>query len=72
MNKQSIKLQNDIDTPDFVLQKGDEVLPLKIWFTDFIWCLRVKVLSGEFKNEETDIDLNYLIGGSKECQKNFE
>jgi hypothetical protein len=63
-NNKIITLNQDLDTPDFQLIKGDQVKPIKVWFTGEIYCLRVQVLSGEFQGEEADIDLSDLLGGS--------
>jgi len=59
-----ITLNQDLDTPDFTLIKGDQVKPIKVWFTGETYCLRVKVISGEFQGEEADIDLTDLLQGS--------
>ena len=58
-----ITLNQDLDTPDFTLIKGDQVKPIKVWFNYETYCLRVEVISGEFQGELADIDLTYLLGG---------
>ena len=56
-----ITLNQDLNTPDFDLIKGDQIKPINIWFTGYIYCLRVEVISGEFKGELADIDLTHLL-----------
>lgn len=63
-NNAVITLNQDHNTPDFDLIKGDKIKPIKVWFTGEIYCLRVKVISGEFKGEEADLDLTDLLGGN--------
>jgi hypothetical protein len=58
-----ITLNQNIDTPDFELYKGDQIKPINVWFTGEIYCLRVEIISGDLKGELTDIDLTYLLGG---------
>jgi hypothetical protein len=62
-NNDIITLNQDYNTPDFDLIKGDKIKPINVWYTGEIYCLRVEVLSGEFQGELADIDLTYLLGG---------